>query len=123
MKEGQAVCLQCGTKAGDGNEFCSNCGKPIAAGVAVCPNCGFAVKKTSGFSLDGELGGQSKLTMGLICVFLGMLGVHNFMMGETKKGVFKIVMSLCCGISGIFVLIDAVKIFTDKYVIDPTKLF
>ena len=42
-------------------------------------------------------------------------------MGENKKGIFKIIMSLLC-IGYIFVLIDFVKILTDKYVIDPNKL-
>ena len=116
MNEGQAICLQCGVKTGDGNNYCANCGKPLAAGATVCLNCGFAVKKT------GDLGGQDKITMALICFFLGGLGIHNFMMGETKKGIFRIVMTLCCGIGYIFALIDFVKILTDKYVIAPTEL-
>ena len=54
--------------------------------------------------------------------FLGGIGIHNFMMGETKKGIFKIVMAFCCGIGGILALIDFVKILMDKYVVDPDKL-
>lgn len=44
------------------------------------------------------------------------------MMGETKKGIFKICMSLLCGIGGILALIDFVKILTDSYQYDPEKL-
>ena len=61
------------------------------------------------------------MPMALICFFLGGLGIHNFMMGETKKGIVKIVLSLCLGIGGILALIDFIKILMDKYVIDPEK--
>lgn len=59
----------------------------------------------------------------IICLFLGGLGIHNFMMGETKKGVTKILFSLCFGIGGILALIDLIKIATDNYVVDPNKSF
>ena len=60
--------------------------------------------------------------MALICFFLGGLGIHNFMMGETKKGILRIVLSLCMGLGGILALIDFIKILTDKYVVEPEKL-
>jgi hypothetical protein len=44
------------------------------------------------------------------------------MMGETKKGIFKIVMSFLCGLGAIFALIDLVKIAMNKYVVNPEKL-
>lgn len=123
MNDNQAICIKCGVKVGGGNKYCSNCGKEMPENADVCMNCGVAVKKQSSVSLDGDLGGQSKLTMALICAFLGGLGIHNFMMGETKKGILKIVMCFCFGIGAIFALIDFIKIVTDKYVIDPDKLF
>ena len=43
-------------------------------------------------------------------------------MGEIKKGVFKIVMSFVCGIGGILALIDLIRIAMDSYVVDPEKL-
>jgi len=121
MNDNQAICLKCGVKTGTGNSFCANCGNPIAADAEVCLNCGVAVKKAAGG--NGEyLGGKDKVTMALVCFFLGGLGIHNFMMGETKKGVLKIVLSLCVGLGGILALIDFIKILMDKYVVDPDKL-
>ncbi len=117
LNDNQAICVKCGVKVGDGNAFCANCGKPIDPNAAVCMNCGVAVKKA-----DGDLAGQDKIVMLLISFFLGGLGIHNFMMGETKKGVFKIVMSLLCGLGAIFALIDFIKIAMGKYVVDPNKL-
>ena len=117
MNDNQAICVKCGVKAGDGNQFCANCGQPIAANTDVCLSCGVAVK-----SATGDLAGQDKIVMILICLFLGGLGIHNFMMGETKKGVFKIIMSFCCGIGSILAIIDLVKIAMGTYVVDSTKL-
>ena len=117
MNENQAICINCGVKAGDGDRFCYNCGQEMTPGATVCLHCGVAAKKAG-----GNLNGQDKVVMILICLFLGGLGIHNFMMGETKKGVFKIIMSLCCGIGGILALIDLIKIAMGSYVVDPEKL-
>lgn len=117
LNDNQAICVKCGVKVGDGNAFCYNCGKPVDANAEVCLNCGVALKKAV-----GDLAGQDKIVMILICLFLGGLGIHNFMMGETKKGVVKIVTTFLCGIGGILALIDLIKIATNKYVVDPDKL-
>ncbi len=119
MNDNQAICLKCGVKTGEGNAFCANCGKEVAANAAVCLNCGVAIKAGNGEYLNGK----DKIVMALICFFLGGLGIHNFMMGETKKGIVKIVLSICCGIGSILALIDFIKILTDKYVVDPDKAF
>lgn len=117
MNDNQAICVKCGVKTGDGSNFCQNCGQPMSAGADVCLACGVAQKKA------GDLAGHDKITMALLCFFLGGLGIHNFMMGETKKGIFKIVLSLCFGLGAILALIDFVRILTDKYEINPDKLF
>ncbi len=119
MNDNQAVCLQCGVKAGEGKAHCHHCGNLLPDNADVCLSCGVAVPKTGA---NRYLNGQDKLVMILICFFLGGLGIHNFMMGENKKGIFKIVMSCCCGIGAIFALIDLVKIAMDTYVVDPEKL-
>ncbi len=119
MNENQAICLKCGVKAGEGNSFCSNCGNTVAPNAEVCLSCGVALKKANA---AGDLGGKDKIVIILVCLFLGGLGIHNFMMGETKKGVFKIVLSFLCGLGGLLALIDLIKIIMDKYVVDPNKL-
>ncbi len=116
INENQAICIKCGVKVGNGTAFCSNCGNALPENAEVCMGCGFAVKK------QGDLNGQDKLVMILICLFLGGIGIHNFMMGETKKGIFKIIMSFCCGIGSILALIDLIKIAMGTYVVDPEKL-
>ena len=120
MNDNQAICLKCGVKTGEGNAYCANCGEAVDANAAVCLKCGVAIKKAAA---EGDLAGKDKVTIALVCFFLGGLGIHNFMMGETKKGVVRIVLSLCCGIGGILALIDFIKILMDKYVVDPNKAF
>ena len=118
MNDNQAICLNCGVKTGVGNKFCNNCGNATDENAEICLNCGVALGNKNGDYLNG----QDKIVMILICLFLGGLGIHNFMMGETKKGVFKIIMSLVCGLGSIFALIDLVKIAIGSYVVDPEKL-
>lgn len=116
MADNQAICLSCGVKAGEGGSFCPNCGQPTAPNAEICLSCGVSIKKAA-----GNLGGQEKMTMALICFFLGAFGVHNFMMGESKKGIVKIVATCCCGIGSILALIDFIRILMDKYEVDPEK--
>jgi len=115
MNENQAICLGCGVKAGEGSHFCQNCGKPLAPGAIVCLSCGVSVKNKS-------LNGKDKVTIALLCFFLGAVGVHNFVLGETKKGITRIVASFCCGLGWILALVDFIKILIDSYVVDPEAL-
>lgn len=119
MNDNQDICIKCGVKKGVGTAFCANCGQTMQEGSEVCLSCGVAVKKSAA---AGDLGGKDKVTMALLCFFLGGFGVHNFVMGESKKGIFKIIMTCCCGIGGILALVDFIKILMDKYVVDPDKL-
>lgn len=117
MNENQEICLKCGIKKGKGKNYCPNCGKAVQAGAAVCLNCGVAVANQG-----GNLAGKDKITIAVVCFFLGGLGIHNFMMGEKKKGIFRLIMCLFCGIGYIFALIDLVKILMDKYEVNPDAL-
>ena len=123
MSDQQAVCLNCGVNKGVGTNYCPNCGQPVNPAAAVCVTCGVALHSAPAGGNGAYLNGKDKVTIILVCLFLGGLGIHNFMMGETKKGVARIIGSFLCGIGGILALIDLIKIITDKYVVDPNKLF
>ena len=115
MNDNQAICLKCGVAVGTGKAFCKHCGKPVNENAAVCLSCGCKIEDEKDKTEAGALNGQDKMTMALICFFLGGFGVHNFMMGEKKKGIMRIILTFCCGIGGILALIDFIKILTDKY--------
>lgn len=74
-------------------------------------------------SQEPYLAGNDKTMIALLCFFLGGLGVHCFVMGETRKGIIRIVFSLLCGIGGIFALIDFIMILSDTYVVNPEAYF
>ena len=119
MSDNQKFCDKCGTCAEEKIAFCSNCGTQLNPNADVCLNCGVAVKKEV---KTGNMKDEDKIGLMLICFFIGFLGVHNFMLGETKKGVFKILINIICGLGELFAIIDLIKIGTDTYVVDPDKL-
>lgn len=122
INDNQAICLKCGVKKGDGNSFCANCGKSIDPNASVCLNCGVAVKKAGG--MDGELGNYNKWIIALVCFLIGGLGIHNFMLGETKKGVLRLILTiLCAGLGGIIALVDFIRILIGNYEVNPDKFF
>ena len=121
LNENQAICVKCGVKVGEGNTFCPNCGNTTAPEAEFCLSCGVALKKAA--AEQAPLAGQNKIVMILLAILIGGLGIHNFMMGETKKGIVKIVASFLCGVGSILGIIDGIRIAIDKYTVDPTKLF
>lgn len=109
-----AVCVHCGVPAGKGTNFCNNCGEPTAAEAVMCPKCGvsFAPPKPAAES-------KSKLVAGLLGIFLGAYGVHNFYLGNTGKAVAQLLISLLtCGlgatITSIWGLIEGIMILCGK---------
>ena len=108
--------------------YCKHCGNPVNDDQAICLNCGCETGLGQQQATNGQqpntayLNGKDKIAMALLAIFLGGWGIHNFVLGETKKGIVKILLS-CCGISAILALIDFILILTDKYVVDPNKYF
>ncbi len=58
-------------------------------------------------------GQKSRMTAGLLAIFLGGLGIHNFYLGDTKMGIFHILASLVF-VGGIWGIIDGIMILTGK---------
>lgn len=109
MDENAAVCLQCGCAKGTGISYCANCGQPVTPGAAICTNCGFATAPVP------NPNAKSKLAAGLLGIFLGSIGVHNFYLGFTGKAVAQLLITvLSCGalsvVSGIWGLIEGIMI-------------
>lgn len=108
-----AVCTSCGTPVGQGTQYCGNCGTELAPGAAVCMSCGYAVQQAAVASPDAK----SKMTAGLLGIFLGSLGIHNFYLGYKGKALAQLLISLLsCGFlavaSEIWGLIEGIMILT-----------
>lgn len=121
MTDEAVLCVKCGAPKGQGVNYCHNCGKPLTPGAAVCMNCGVAVTSAA----SGEA--KSKLAAGLLGIFLGAFGVHNFYLGYTSKAVTQLVLTIvgivlnCIGIGALVVfgvsiwaLVEGIMILVGK---------
>ncbi|MCH5343894.1 MAG: TM2 domain-containing protein [Acetatifactor sp.] len=88
MTDEAIMCVKCGVSRGQGSNYCHNCGKPLQPGANVCLNCGVAAAG----SLPANA--KSKMVAGLLGIFLGCFGVHNFYLGYTGKAVTQLVLTI-----------------------------
>ena len=97
-------------------KFCSSCGKELKENSSFCSNCGKAQSEQVEYNSDVK----SKLGAGLLGIFLGALGVHNFYLGYTNKGIAQLLLtligSLACGLgpiaAAIWGLIEGIMILS-----------
>lgn len=139
------TCSNCGVPAGEGNHFCKSCGNQTNGYDLFCSKCGshLGVQQNQSnnnqnyqappYAAQGNYNNQgypppppfvsqqkSRMVAGLLAIFLGTLGVHNFYLGYSKKAVTQLLISIIggfvtCGIAttgvAIWALIEAVQIF------------
>ena len=56
---------------------------------------------------------KQKMLVGILGILLGSWGVHNFVMGNSKKGIIQIVVTIVtCGIGGLWGFIEGIMVFT-----------
>ena len=94
-------------------KFCQNCGAKLNDDQDVCLNCGKYVQNQKAANTNPNA--KSKLVAGLLGIFLGALGVHNFYLGYNGKATTQLLISiLSCGILspivGIWGLIEGIMI-------------
>ena len=116
-------------------KFCPNCGESLKQAAKFCDKCGTKVGeekktdtkakevKTETVSKPVNTQPKSKLAAGLLGIFLGSLGIHNFYLGYTGKAVAQLLISvLSCfflsPISAIWGLIEGILILTGSINVD-----
>lgn len=117
MDPNAAICVKCGCAKGTGNSYCPNCGQPTVPGAAACTNCGVGLYVAPA----GEQ--KSKLAAGLLGIFLGGLGIHNFYLGNNGKAVAQLLIALLtCGagaaVTSIWGLIEGILILCGNIKVD-----
>lgn len=102
--------------------FCTNCGNKLNLNDTVCSNCGKAVKdrvvreevkaekvteetkeSTSNQNQNQNYNPQAKnrVVAGLLAIFLGGFGVHNFYLGYNGRAIAQLLITVlsCCTLS------------------------
>lgn len=109
-------------------KFCTNCGQSLDENQNNCPNCGKSTGNVNNSNNQNNNynhinNGKSKIAAGVLGILLGSLGIHNFYLGYTGKGVAQLLITiLSCGtlalISGIWGLIEGIMILTGSINVD-----
>ena len=108
-------------------KFCTNCGAPMEEGQNACTSCGnimgTVTANQSTTQRTAAPGAKSKLAAGLLGIFLGAYGVHNFYLGYTGKAIAQLLITLLtCGlgsfITSIWGLIEGILILTGSINVD-----
>ena len=114
MDPNSMICTNCGCGKGVGSTYCPNCGQPVMSGSAVCTACNCRL-----YTQPANVKGKSKIVAGLLGIFLGGLGIHNFYLGYIGKGIAQIFLS-CLGIGQIWGLIEGILILCGTINTDAT---
>lgn len=105
-------------------KFCPNCGTQVADdNQAFCPNCGanLGVNTNTFAQQQSNVNNnqKSKMAAGLLGIFLGGWGIHNFYLGYTGKGIAQILVTiLTCGIGSLWGLIEGIMILAGSITTD-----
>ena len=108
-------------------KYCPNCGTENADTAMTCANCGVAFVQGAAPApaqvAPAAPGAKSKMAAGLLGIFLGAFGVHNFYLGNTGKAVAQLLITiLSCGalsfVSGVWGLIEGIMILTGSIATD-----
>lgn len=75
-------------------KFCSNCGAELNDEQEICLKCGVRVKNDNMKNTNTNSNAKSKMAAGLLGIFLGQWGVHNFYLGYTGKAVAQLLLSI-----------------------------
>ena len=86
-------------------KYCFNCGAAIESKAAVCPKCGIPQPDIT----PNNTFNYRWLTTFLLCLILGVFGVHRFYLGRVGTG---ILMLVTLGGLGIWYLIDLILVIT-----------
>lgn len=73
-------------------KYCPNCGEKIKSNDAdVCLNCGKLLNNNN--NNPSVVFGKSKIVAGILGIFLGGFGIHNFYLGYSSKGLTQLLLT------------------------------
>ena len=104
-------------------KFCINCGSEMLENDTFCSKCGASqngqAPQSNQVNNTDSYQRKSKLAAGLLGIFLGSWGIHNFYLGNTSRGAIQIVVTLVtCGVGGIWGFIEGIMILAGSITTD-----
>lgn len=109
----------------DNEKYCVHCGEVIDAKAEICPKCG--VRQPTAYANSENFSSCQRpvyhtderwLTVLLLSIFLGELGVHRFYVGKIGTGILQLVTLGGCGI---WWLIDVIMVVTNNFTDDEGR--
>ena len=105
------------TKLGVDEMYCSSCGSIIKRRAEICVKCGVRVSgqpfPSTAATVITAFSPKSRLTAGLLGIFLGAIGVHRFYLGNVGVGIAQIVVSIVTiGIGSLWGFIEGIIIIS-----------
>lgn len=105
--------------------YCGNCGNKLEEGQEVCLKCGKVVRNINNNSTNSNSNpnAKSRIAAGVLGILLGALGIHNFYLGYTNKGITQLLITvLSCGVlsfvSALWGLIEGIMILVGSINVD-----
>ena len=146
ISEKVLFCPHCGMQREPVVVYCTRCGAPIPEGRNVCEACGMPVKPVQETPHQPDYvqpeyqqpeynppyqqpyapagyEQKSRIAAGILGILLGSLGIHNFYLGYTGKGIAQLLISVCSCfslsiVSGIWGLIEGIMLLTQQGQVD-----
>ena len=123
------ICAECKFESPDDAKFCLKCGAKLKEAKSEKNKTEEAKEKETVIKLEIPIGPKSRIAAGLLAVFVGTFGIHNFYLGYNKRGLTQLLLSvvggvLTCGLAsmvvGIWSLVEGILIFTkaEGYTVD-----
>lgn len=107
MADNAIACPNCGVARMNGHSYCPNCGAPTDPNAMFCTKCGVGFQKIN----NAQESEKSKLTAGLLGIFLGGFGVHRFYLGYTGIGIAQIIVTIITfGVGSLWGFIEGILI-------------
>ena len=106
-------CKACGKELAEQTEICMGCGVPVGKGSDYCPACGQKTEKDAVICVHCETtliepkveipsDAKSRIAAGLLGIFFGSFGVHNFYIKRTGRAVLQLVLTLVSVVCNFF---------------------
>lgn len=83
------ICMGCGVPVGKGSSFCPNCGGAVEKDAVICVHCGKTLQEPKP---EIPKDAKSRVVAGILGIFLGAFGVHNFYLKRTGRAVIQLLL-------------------------------